>query len=81
MATTIRVVVPEAYALDESGAQLSRLTVKYARTEADMQPELAVFAEKWNATLCRGCGVDDVTGFFGLCSECPDGVEAFAVTA
>ena len=75
---TIKVVAPEAYALDEDGSQLSRLTVKYARTEGDMQPELAVFAEKWNATLCRGCGVDDVTGMFGLCRECRDGVEALA---
>jgi hypothetical protein len=75
----IKVVVPEAFALDENGRQLSRLTVKYARNEADMQPELAVFAEKWNATICLCCGVDDTTGMFGQCSECPKGFEAFAV--
>ncbi len=35
---TIRVLVPEAYALDDQGDQLDRLVIKHARTQVDLEP-------------------------------------------
>jgi hypothetical protein len=47
MVTTIKVLVPEAYALDANGRQLDRLVVKHAKSQADMQPQLNAFIDKW----------------------------------
>jgi hypothetical protein len=43
----IRVLVPEAYTLNASGNQLDRLVVKYASTQADMEPQLSAFIANW----------------------------------
>jgi hypothetical protein len=49
MATTIKVYVPEAYALDANGHQLDKLVVKHAKTQVDMQPQLSQFVDKWTS--------------------------------
>ncbi len=49
MATTIKVLVPEAYALDANGCQLSKLVIKRAKTQAEMQPQLNEFIDKWSS--------------------------------
>lgn len=45
---TIRVLVPEAYALDHQGRQLDRLVVKNARSRQDMEPQLSTFIHRWS---------------------------------
>jgi hypothetical protein len=49
MATTIKVFVPEAYALDTNGRQLDKLVVKHAKTQAEMKPQLNEFIDKWSS--------------------------------
>ena len=49
MVTTIKVFVPEAYALDANGRQLSSLVVKHAKTQAEMQPQLNAFIHQWSS--------------------------------
>jgi hypothetical protein len=43
----IVVAVPEAFALDHNGHQLSKLVVKRAKSQAEMQPQLKAFNDKW----------------------------------
>lgn len=45
---TIRVLVPEAYALDPQGRQLDRLVVKNAHSREDMEPQLSTFILRWS---------------------------------
>jgi hypothetical protein len=49
MATTIKVFVPDAYALDAQGCQLPKLVVKHAKSQAEMQPQLNEFIDKWSS--------------------------------
>jgi hypothetical protein len=49
MVTTIKVLVPEAYALDANGRQLSKLTVKHAKSQVEMQSQLNDFIDRWSS--------------------------------
>jgi hypothetical protein len=49
MVTTIKIFVPDAYALDAQGRQLSKLVVKHAKTQAEMQPQLNTFIDRWSS--------------------------------
>lgn len=75
---TIRVLVPEAYALDDQGNQLDRLVIKHAHTRKEMEPQISAFIQKWSDKSCKGCGDDHEVGFLGLCRSCLNELEMLA---